>query len=179
MKVPGKLEYFKGLVKMTRRKKDEKTGRNHVRTVNNTLIVRRIYVNKIYRRKTMHLPVEINNGVIEGFVDISAFMLVMVVSIVREFGIMHLVSGHETYKTTSGTITTTLGRLEDILVCVSNVVCNMVFLVVDINTYNLLLDLNFLMKIGVVVDVEKNTIQVRHGPRANVEMLPLNVVNIV
>jgi hypothetical protein len=53
----------------------------------------------------------------------------------------------------------------------------MVFLVVDI--YDLLLGLDFFMKIGAVVDVEKCTIQVRHGPRANVEMLPLNVVNIV
>jgi hypothetical protein len=92
---------------------------------------------------------------------------------------MHLVSRHETYKTTSGTVTIALGRLDDIPVRVGNVACNMVFLVVDIDTYDLLLGLDFLMKIGAVIDVEKNTIQVRHGPRANVEMLPLNVVNIV
>jgi hypothetical protein len=54
-----------------------------------------------------------------------------------------------------------------------------VFLVVDTYTYDLLLGLNFFMKIGVVVNVEKNTIHVRHGPRVDVEMLPLNVVNIV
>jgi len=53
---------------------------------------------------------------------------------------------------------------------VGNVVCNMVFLVVDINTYDLLLGLDFLMKIGAMVDVEKNIIQVRHGPRVNVKM---------
>jgi hypothetical protein len=35
------------------------------------------------------------------------------------------------------------------------------------------------MKIGAVVDVERGTIHVRHGPGANVEMLLLNVVNIV
>jgi hypothetical protein len=52
-------------------------------------------------------------------------------------------------------------------------------LVVDTDTYDLLLGLNFFMKIGAMVDVEKCTIQVRHGPRADVEMLPLNVVNIV
>ncbi len=62
---------------------------------------------------------------------------------------------------------------------VGNVVCNMVFLVVDINTYDLLLGLNFFMKIGAMVNFEKGTIQVRHGPGANVEMLLLNVVNIV
>jgi hypothetical protein len=92
---------------------------------------------------------------------------------------MHLVSGHETYKTTSGTITTALGRLDDIHVHVGNIVCNMVFLVVDIDTYDLLLSLDFLMKIRAMVDVEKDIIQVRHGPKANVEMLLLNVVNIV
>jgi hypothetical protein len=46
----------------------------------------------------------------------------------------------------------------------------MVFLVVDIDTYDLLLGLDFLMKIGAMVDVEKNIIQVRHGPRVNVKM---------
>jgi hypothetical protein len=71
---------------------------------------------------------------------------------------MHLVLGHETYKTSLGTIATTLGRLDDILVRVGNVVCNMVFLVVDTDTYDLLLSLDFLMKIGAVVDVEKGII---------------------
>jgi hypothetical protein len=120
----------------------------------------------------MHLHFEINNGMIEGLVDTSASMSIMVASIVRKFRIMHLVSIHEIYKTT-------LGKLDDILMQVGNVVYNMVFLVVDTNTYDLLLGLDFLMKIGVVVDVEKCTIQVRHGLGANVEMLPLNVVNIV
>jgi hypothetical protein len=36
----------------------------------------------------------------------------------------------------------------------------MVFCVVDIDNYDLLLGLDFLMKIGVVVDVEKGVIQV-------------------
>ncbi len=92
---------------------------------------------------------------------------------------MHLVSGHETYKTTSRNVTIALGRLDDIHVCVNNVVCNMVFLVVDTNTYDLLMGLDFLMKIGAVVDVKKDTIQVRHGPWVDVEMLPLNVVSII
>jgi hypothetical protein len=85
---------------------------------------------------------------------------------------MNLVSSHETYKTTFGTITIALARPDDILVCVSNVVCSMVFLVVDTDTYNLLLGLDFLMKIGAMVDVGKSTIQVKHGPRVDVEMLP-------
>jgi len=92
---------------------------------------------------------------------------------------MHLVSRHETYKTASRTITITLGRLDDIPMRVGNVVCNMVFLVVDTNTYDLLLGLDFLMKIGAMVDVEKGIIEVMHGLGANVEMFPLNVVNII
>jgi hypothetical protein len=174
------LEYFEGLVKLAKRKKDEKTCKNQVAIINNTPAIRRISVNKTYRRKTMHLPIEINNGVIEGLVNIGASMLVMVANIVRKFGIMHLVSGHETYKTTSRIVTTTLGRPDDMHVCVSNVVYSiMVFLVVDTDTYNLLLGLDFLVKIRAVVDVENGTIQVRHGHGANVEMLPLNVVSIV
>jgi hypothetical protein len=55
----------------------------------------------------------------------------------------------------------------------------MVFLVVGTYTYDLLLGLDFFMKIGAMVDLEKGTIHVRHGPRVNMEMLPLNIVNIV
>ncbi len=101
MRVHGKLEYFEGLVKMARRKKDEKTCRNQVVTVNNTPVVKRIFMNKTCQGKTMHLPVKINNGVIEGLVDTGAFMSVMAISIVRKLGIMHLVLGHETYKMAS------------------------------------------------------------------------------
>jgi hypothetical protein len=49
----------------------------------------------------------------------------------------------------------------------------------DIDTYDLLLGLDFLMKIEAVVDVEKDIIQVRHGFGAIMDMLPLNVVNIL
>ncbi len=55
----------------------------------------------------------------------------------------------------------------------------MIFLVVDTDSYDLLLGLDFLIKIGVVVDVEKNVIQVRNGPGTEVEVLPLNVVNML
>ncbi len=90
-----------------------------------------------------------------------------------------MVLGHETYKITSRIDIIALGRLDNIHVHVNNVVCNMMFLVVDIDTHNLLLSLNVLMKIGAVVDEEKGTILVRPGSRTDVEMLPLNVVNIV
>jgi len=42
---------------------------------------------------------------IEGLVDTGASMSIMAVNVVREFSIMHLVAGHETYKMTSGIMT--------------------------------------------------------------------------
>jgi len=55
----------------------------------------------------------------------------------------------------------------------------MVFLVVDIDSYDLLLGLDFLMKIGAVVDVEKGVIQVQNGPSVTMEVMFLNVVNMM
>jgi hypothetical protein len=40
----------------------------------------------------------------------------------------------------------------------------MTFMVVDINNYDIFLGLDFLMKIGAIVDVEQGLIQVKHGP---------------
>ncbi len=80
MKVLKELEYLEGLVKLGRRKKNEETGKIQVTTINNTPIVKRISMNKSYLGKTMHLPVEINNGVIKGLVDIGASMSIMVAS---------------------------------------------------------------------------------------------------
>ncbi len=55
----------------------------------------------------------------------------------------------------------------------------MTFMVVDTDSYDVLLRLDFLMKIGIVVDVERGLLQVRHGPGTNVEVLPLTVVNLL
>ncbi len=55
----------------------------------------------------------------------------------------------------------------------------MTFMVVDTDSYDVLLGLDFLIKIGAIVDVERGLIQVRHGPGANVEILPLTMVNLL
>jgi hypothetical protein len=55
----------------------------------------------------------------------------------------------------------------------------MIFMVVDIDNYDILFGLDFLIKIGVIVDVEQGLIQVRHGPGTNVEVLPLTMVNML
>jgi predicted aspartyl protease len=56
-----------------------------------------------------HLSVEVNQCLIEGLVDTGASMSVMATAVVRELGLMHLVSGSETYKTASSAITQALG----------------------------------------------------------------------
>jgi hypothetical protein len=55
----------------------------------------------------------------------------------------------------------------------------MTFMVVDTDSYDVLLGLDFLIKIGAIVDVEQGFIQVRHGPGTNVEVLPLTMVNML
>ncbi len=122
--------------------------------------------------------VEIDRTLIKSLVDIDASMSIMVTDVVREFDIMHLVLGHEMYKTTSITITQALGKIIDILITIGKVVCQMIFLVVDTNNNNLSLGLDFLMKIGAVVDLEKGVIQVWNRPGITVEVLPFNVVNM-
>jgi hypothetical protein len=86
-------------------------------------------------------------------------MSVMVASVVRELGIMHLVAGHETYKTVSGILTHALGMITELPVKVGGIMCQMIFLVVDIDSYDLLLGLDFLIKIATVINVEKGVIK--------------------
>jgi hypothetical protein len=94
-------------------------------------------------------------------------------------GMMHLVSGSETYKTASGMITQAMGRIDEVLVKTGGVQCAMTFMIVDTDSYDVLLGLDFLIKIGTIVDVERGLIQVRHGPGLDVEVLPLTVVNML
>ncbi len=50
---------------------------------------------------------------------------------------------------------------------------------VDINNYDLLLGLDFFIKIGTIINVEKGIIHVHNSPRMEMEVLPLNVVNML
>jgi hypothetical protein len=72
-----------------------------------------------------------------------------------------------------------MGRIDEVLVKAGGVQCTMTYMVVDIDNYDVLLGLDFLIKIGVVVDVERGLIQVRKGPGTNVEVLPLTMVNLL
>ncbi|CAM6079655.1 unnamed protein product [Sphagnum tenellum] len=106
-------------------------------------------------------------------------MSVMAVTVVRELGLMHMVSGSKTYKTASGVVTQALGQIDEVPVKVGGVQCTMTFMVVDIDSYDVLLRLDLLIKIGAIVDVERGLIQVRHGPGTKVEVLPLTMVNML
>jgi predicted aspartyl protease len=177
--IPGELEHLESLVKLARRRRDSEAIENQVSMVSVVPALRKICINRTHRSKTLHLLVEINNYVVEGLVDIGASMFVMATTVVKELGMMHLVTGFETYKTASGVVTQALGRIDEVLVKVGGVQCTMTFMVVDTDSYDVLLGLDFLIKIGKIVDVERGLIQVRHGPRANVEILPLTMLNLL
>jgi len=67
--------------------------------------IKKVSVNKNHKGKTMHLIVEMQDGLIERLENTSVSMLVMAAKIVQELGIMHLVSSNENYKMASNTIT--------------------------------------------------------------------------
>ncbi len=177
--IPGELEHLESLVKLARRRRDSEANENQVSMVSAVPTLRKIYINKTHRSKTLHLLVEINNYIIEGLVDIRASMSVMAVAVVRELGMMHLITRSETYKTTLGVVMQALSRIDEIPMKVEGVQCTMTFMVVDTDSYDVLLGLDFLIKIGAIVDVERGLIQVRHGPGANMEVLPLTMVNLL
>jgi len=154
----GELEHLESLVKLARRRRDSETTENQVSVVSALPSLRKIYVNKTHRSKTLHLPVEISNCIVEGLVDTGASMSVLAAAVVKELGIMHLVTGNESYKTASGVITRALGQVDEMQVRIGGIQCAMTFMVVDTDGYDVLLGLDFLMKIGAVVDVERGLI---------------------
>jgi hypothetical protein len=120
--IPIELKYFEKLVKLVKRRKDAETIQARVATVIRTPNIKRVCINKINHSKTLHLVVEINQALLEGLVDTRALMLVMAANVVKEFGIMHLVSRHETYKIISSIITQALGKITNIHVTMGKVV---------------------------------------------------------
>jgi hypothetical protein len=177
--IPGELEHLENLVKLARKKKDAELVSDQVSVVSPVPAIRRICVNKTNKSKALHLPVEMNRYIIEGLVDTGASMSVMAAAVVREMGMMHSVVGSESFKTASGVVTQTLGRIDEVVINVGGVHCTMTFMVVDTDSYDVLLGLDFLMKIGAVVDVERGLIQIRRGPGTNIEVLPLTTVNLL
>jgi hypothetical protein len=164
--IPGELEHLEGLVKLAPRKKDSKSVNEQVSIASLVLAIRRICVNKTSRSKTLHLPVEINRCIIEGLIYTRASMSVMAIAVVWEMGMMHLIVGSETYKTTSGVVTHALGWIDEVSIIVGGVQCTMTFMVVDTYSYDVLLGLDFLMKIGAIMDVATLALGLRPRQKA-------------
>jgi predicted aspartyl protease len=142
------LEYLEVSVKLaSRQKNDEYRIFSTNATAQQLPTLHQINIIKNHISKTFHLLVEINNCIVEGLVDIGASMFILVV-VIQELGIMHLIVGSESYKTTSCVVTHALGRIEGLHVQVGEITCSMVFMVVNTNSYDLLLRLYFLIKIG-------------------------------
>ncbi len=120
--------------------------------------------------------VEVSNHLVEGLAGIGASMFIMAIGIIHEIGIMYLVIRYESYKTTSRLVTQVIGRINEIVVKVGKIQCFMTFMIIDTNNCDLLLRLDFLIKIGVVGDVEKGNIQVKQSHGNNIHVLPLNMV---
>jgi predicted aspartyl protease len=179
MMIPGELEHLESLVKVARKKKDAEAANNQVTMVSVVPTIRRLSINNIHRSKTLHLSVEVNSYLVEGLVDTGASMSVMAATVVRELGLMHLVSGSETYKTASAALTQAVGRIDEVPIKVGGVQCNMTFMVVDTDSYDVLLGRDLWIKIGAIVNVEQGLIQVRRGPGIDVEVLPLTMVNLM
>ncbi len=177
--ISRELEHLENLVKVARKKKDAEVTNNQVSMVSAAPTLRRSCINKTHRSKTLHLSMEVNSYLVEGLVDTGASMSVMVTAVVRELGLMHLVSRSETYKIASKVVTQALGRIDEVPVKVGGLQCTMTFMVVDMDSYDVLLGLDLLIKIGAIIDVERGLIQVRHGPGTKVEVLPLTVVNML
>jgi hypothetical protein len=179
LSILGKLEYLESLMKLTRKKKGGSLKITNLMKPKETPIIQQICVNKSHQNKTLHLLVEISNHLVEGLVGTDASMSIMAIGVVCELGIMHLIIGSESYKTTSRLVTHVVGRINEIIVKVGEIQCLMTFMIINIINYELLLGLDFLIKIGAIGDVEKTPIQVGQGPRNNIHVLPLNMVNIL
>jgi hypothetical protein len=173
------LESLESLVKLAKKKRDEGFKSINLTKVEGPLAVRKINIHNNSRSKTLHLLIELSNNLLEGLMDTITSMSVMFTSMVHELGIMHLVSQFEAYKMAFGVVTQALGQITNFLVQVGDVQCLMTFMIVHTNSYDLLLGLDFFIKIGAVVDVEKGFIQIKQGLGNNIQVLPLNMVNML
>jgi hypothetical protein len=119
--ISKELEHLENLVKLAKQKKDLNAMNNQMFMVSATLTFKNICINKMHRNKSLYLLMEINNYVVEKVEDIGASMSIMAAIVVREWGIMHLVTKSKTYKTASGVVTQVMGRIDEVPVKVISV----------------------------------------------------------
>jgi hypothetical protein len=68
---------------------------------------------------------------------------------------MLLVSSPKSYKTASNVVTQAFGKISELPLQIGDVQCLMNFMVMDIDNYDILLGLDFFIKMGTIVDVRK------------------------
>jgi hypothetical protein len=94
-----------------------------------------------------------------GLVDMGTSMLIMLTSMVRMLSLMHRVTRIYSYKTTLGSSFKHWVASMKLLIKVDcEVHCDMTFMVVDMDSYDVLLGFHFFIKIKFVVDVEQGFI---------------------
>ncbi len=69
--VLGEFKYFEVLVKLARKHKGEEIQQvTHIVVILVIPTIKWVNINKNHKGKTLHLTIEVHNGLIEGFVDI-------------------------------------------------------------------------------------------------------------
>jgi hypothetical protein len=134
--ISSEFEYLECLIKLAWKWKDVEAKKIQMVVVQKTHVISQINVNRTHHNETLHFVMRSTSPRIEGLVDIKASMYVMAIIVVRELGIIHLVVGREIYNTTFGIVTQALGRINQILIIFSKIICQMVFLVIDMDNYD-------------------------------------------
>jgi hypothetical protein len=95
-----------------------------------------------------------NNHIIEGLVDIEFLMSNITVNMIKKLGIMQLVVLLKSYKLTSNAMIQVMSKINKLLVYVDEVVQKMEFTMVDTDNFNVLLALDFIIKIKIIINVQ-------------------------
>jgi hypothetical protein len=101
----------------------------------------------------LDLLVDTNNHIIESLVDIGALMSNITINMIKELGIMHLEVLLKSYKITSNAMIQVMNKIDKLPIYLGEVVHKMEFTMVDIDGINVLLALDFLIKIRIVVNI--------------------------
>ncbi len=102
----------------------------------------------------LDLLVDMNNHIIEGLVDIEFLMSNITVNMIKKLGIMQLVVLLKSYKLTSNAMIQVMSKINKLLVYVDEVVQKMEFTMVDTDNFNVLLALDFIIKIKIIINVQ-------------------------
>ena len=202
MRVPGELKFLENLVTSIKKRLQEENTRqvvtspaevaaatvamvngtdeeNQSRTDPDTTSRPIRYVKGTDRRlKSLLLTVGISGTYVNGQMDTGASMSIMSEDTARELGLLKEVIGEESYRTASGAVEKALGRLEQVPVMVADVRILQDFMMIRTTSYKMLLGIDFLFKVGAVLDFEQALIQIRKGPGTNMQVLKLHEIHM-